>query len=422
MEILEEAMQKFESGKVDEGLNMLKYITKHSKDKTVLYQVAQTYSNYGFLQEALELARKLLKKYPDEEEFILLAADCLIELGDDLQAIEYLDSIKKSSGYYLTSLLMLADLYQLQGLEEVAENKLLEAYRLNQKEPIIWYALAEFYLNQGEYYKASLYYEKLLKDKEYSSDETINLHFAETLTMLGQFENALPYYEKGLKSENNLDGLFRYGYTAYKAEKYEKAIQILNKLQQLDPQYTTLYPILANAYVQTKQTEKAIEILKEGLTYDEFNSELYVLIGKLYIKAGKHTEAEKYLEKALTLNTPSLETVEAYLSILKEKEDYDGIIAFIQQLKDKYDDIDPVLDWELAKAYEQIENYDEAHKYYKACYPYLENDSQFLEQYGYFLMEEGDIEEAKKCFTKALEIDDQLFHLEELIEELENKL
>lgn len=317
---------------------------------------------------------------------------------------------------------MLADLYQLEGLEEVAENKLLEAYNLNQKEPIIWYALAEFYLSQGEYYKASLYYEKLLKDKEFSADETVNLHFAETLTMLGQFEQALPYYEKGLKSENNLDGLFRYGYTAYKAENYEKAIQILTKLHDLDPQYTTLYPILANAYVQTKQPEKALELLKEGLTYDEFNSELYVLIAKLYMQMKNFSEAETYIEKALTLNTPSLEAIETYISLLKEKEDYEEIIEFIQQLKEKHDDIDPILDWELAMAYEQIENFDEAHKYYKACYPYLENDSQFLERYGYFLMEEGYIEDAKNCFIKAIAIDDQLFHLEELIEELENKL
>lgn len=422
MEILEEAIQKLKSGNVDEGLNMLKYIAKNSKDKALLYEVAATYSNYGFLEEALDLARKLLKQHPDEEEFILLAADCFIELGDDLQAIEYLDAIKKSSGYYLTSLLMLADLYQMQGLEEVAENKLLEAYNLNKKEPIVWYALAEFYLSQGEYYKASLYYEKLLKDKEFSADETVNLHFAETLTMLGQFEQALPYYEKGLKSENNLDGLFRYGYTAYKAENYEKAIEILTKLHELDPQYTTLYPILANAYVQTKQMEKALEILKEGLAYDEFNSELYVFISKLYMQTGKHREAEEYLQKALALNTPSLEAIETYLTLLKEKDDCEGIIEFIQQLKDKHDDIDPVLDWELAKAHEQLENFDEAHKYYKACYPYLENDSQFLEQYGYFLMEEGYIEEAKTCFQKALNIDGQLFHLEELIEELENKL
>lgn len=422
MEVLAEAIQKFESGNVDDGLNMLKYITKHSKDKALLYEVAVTYSNYGFLEEALDLSRKLIKKYPNEEEFILLAAECLIELGDDLQAIEYLDKIKTSSDYYLTALLMLADLYQLEGLEEVAENKLLEAYNLNQKEPIIWYALAEFYLSQGEYYKASLYYEKLLKDKEFSADETVNLHFAETLTMLGQFEQALPYYEKGLKSENNLDGLFRYGYTAYKAENYEKAIQILTKLHDLDPQYTTLYPILANAYVQTKQPEKALELLKEGLTYDEFNSELYVLIAKLYMQMKNFSEAETYIEKALTLNTPSLEAIETYISLLKEKEDYEEIIEFIQQLKEKHDDIDPILDWELAMAYEQIENFDEAHKYYKACYPYLENDSQFLERYGYFLMEEGYIEDAKNCFIKAIAIDDQLFHLEELIEELENKL
>lgn len=422
MDILEEAIQKLESGYVEKGLNMLKNIRKNSKDKSLLFQAASTYANYGFLHEALEITEALLKDYPDDEELRLLAAECFIELGEDLQALEYLDSIKQSSDYYLTSLLLLADLYQSQGLEEVAEIKLLDAYNLNQKEPIIWYALAEFYLSQGEYYKASLYYEKLINDQEFAADETVNLHFAETLTMLGQFEKALPYYENGLKSDNDLDGLFRYGYTAYKAEHFEKAVQLLSKLQQLDPQYSTLYPVLANAYVQTNEPEKAIDILKEGLTYDEFNSDLYVLISKLYMQTGKKSEAESYIEKALTLNTPSLEAVETYLSLLKEQDDYDGIIEFIHQLKERHDDIDPVLDWELAKAYEQIENYEEAHKYYQACYPYLENDCVFLEEYGFFLLEEGKIEDAKQCFEKALKIDSQLFHLEELIEELENKL
>lgn len=422
MTALEEAIQKIEAGKTNEGLKALKQLKNNANDETVLFNIAQIYANYGFLHEALETAQALLDEYPEEGELILFSAECLIELGDDFQALELLHSIKQNSEYYLSALLLLADLYQVQGLEEVAESKLLEATNLNPTEPIIWYALAEFYLTQGNYYKASLYYEKLINDNSFIADETVYLHFAETLSMIGQFEKALPHFQKGLQSETDLDGLFRYGYTAYKAGQYDKTIEVLTKLQSLDPQYSTLYPLLANAYTETSNANKAIETLKQGLVHDEQNEELYFLLSKLLMKTGKKHDAEQYLKESFALNSPSIEATQLYIAYLKEEQRYDDIIDHIHELKDRHDDSDPMLDWELAEAYQQIEDFESANEYFKAAHPFLKDNSEFLERYGFFLLEEGMVENAKACFTKAVAIDENLFHLEELIEDLENRL
>ncbi len=419
---LDRAIQKIESGRTDEGIDELKRLQDESNDETLLYQIAQIYARYGFLEEAAATARKLLRLSPNDAEFILFCAECLIELGNDLEALELLQSIRPDSGHYLSSLLMLADLYQSQGLEEVAERKLIEAHDIQPEEPVIWYALAEFYRAQGNHYKASLFYEKLMNDIDFASDENVQLHFAESLSMLGEFEKALPYFQKGLQSEKDLDGLFRYGYTAYRAEEYDKAIDIFNELQTLDPYYSTLYPMLANAYEKLGNTKKAIETLEQGLIQDEQNEALYYKLSKLLLESGQKEKAEHYLKKSFALNSPTIEAAQLYLSHLKEEQRYDDMIAFIHELKERHDDHDPILDWELAEAYEKIEDFEKANEYFEASYPFLKDNSEFLERYGYFLLEEGQTEKAIASFSKAVSIDKNLFHLEELIADLENRL
>lgn len=417
------ALEKIESGSTDEGIAILQKLKKEANDETTLFQTAQAFFNYGFLDDALEIAEKLLERYPGDEELILFTAECWIDLGNDLKALELLHSIDETSEHHLSKLLLLADLYQTQGLEEVAESKLLEAQELNPTEPIIWYALAQFYLSQANYYKASLFFEKIMKDDNpFSTDPIVQLNFAETLSMLGHFEKALPYFQKGLQSDQDLDGLFRYGLTAYKANDFEKTIDAFTKLQKLDPQYSTLYPMLANAYVETNNIDKAIEILKEGLRHDEQNDELYFLLSQLHLKKGEKELTEQLLQKSFALNSPTIEEIQFYINFLKEEQRYEDIAEFILELKDRHDDQDPLLDWELAEAYENLEEFEKAGQYFAASYPYLKENSEFLERYGYFLMEEGETEKAIRCFSKAHAIDENLHHLEELITELENRL
>lgn len=374
------------------------------------------------MHEAEQTYSSLLEKYPGEGELLHLQAECFIELGEDLKALELLQSIDRSDTFYLNALLLLADLYQSQGLEEVAEQKLLEAYDVNSEEPVIWYALAEFYHHQGDAYRANIHYERILQNSNFIPDHSIYFHYAESLSLLGQFEKAIPYFEQGLKSEFNLDGLFRLGYTAYKAGNYEKAINTLKKLQVADPQYSTLYPLLASAYEYTGSHDLAISTLKSGLKEDEHNEELYYLLSKLLIQTGSMDEAEHYLLQSFKIIQPSLKSSQLYIDLLKEDSRFEDVISHILNVNQQYDEIDPVLDWELAAAYNEVENYSEAKALFEKSYPFLKDNSEFLEQYGHFLLQEGQIEKAKHCFKEAVKLDSHLFHLEELILDLENRL
>src|SRR5699024_11877433 len=90
--------------------------------------------------------------------------------------IELLTSISEDDPAYLQALLQLADLYQSEGLFEVAESKLLEAKNIQPDEPIIDFALGEFFFSTGEYQRAIIHYEKLpdhmteIRSEEHTSE------------------------------------------------------------------------------------------------------------------------------------------------------------------------------------------------------------------------------------------------------------
>ena len=64
------------------------------------------------------------------------------------------------------SLVLLADLYQMEGLYEVSEQKLLKAKELLPNEIVIDFALGELYAEQGKFTDAIRYYEKVLEKKK----------------------------------------------------------------------------------------------------------------------------------------------------------------------------------------------------------------------------------------------------------------
>ncbi|PWA12358.1 hypothetical protein DCC39_06025 [Pueribacillus theae] len=419
MDFIEKAIKKIEEGSISEGLGLLEQY-KTSDDENLLFETAKTYAHFGFLDKAEEITSQLLQRFPNDGELLVFSAECFIELGEDERAMERLDQVTQNDENYLSALLLLADLYQSQGLEEVAERKLMEAYDYEPSEPVIWYGLAEFYLNQGNPYKANVFYEKVLNESEFIPDHSIYLHYAESLSLIGEFEKALPLYEKGLESEINLDGLFRFGYTAFKAGEYKAAIQALEKLKSADKQYSTLYPLLAKAYEAVGATSEAKAVLEEGMLEDEHNEELYLELSQLALKSGDPSSAEQNLKKIFQLNPGSFRASQMFISLLKRDERYDEMINHILHLKE-IEETEPIFDWELAEAYEKNEEYEKAGKYYDASYPHFKNNSDFLEQYGRFLMEEGKTEEAKTCFVQAIKMDSSLTHLEELVWEMENR-
>src|SRR5699024_12546373 len=82
-----------------------------------------------------------------------------IEVNKDEEAMLLLNEINSDDDVYLQALVQLADLYQAQGLFEVAEQKLIAAKQIDPTEEIIDFALGEWFFSTGDYVKAITYYE-----------------------------------------------------------------------------------------------------------------------------------------------------------------------------------------------------------------------------------------------------------------------
>lgn len=407
VELYKTAMKMMDEGLVDEALEMLKKHQEQSSDDEK-YLISELYYERGFYDEAIKLLDQLLKKYPKEGQIITKLAEMYIELEEDEFAIQLLNEIPEDDPYYVASLIQLADLYQVQGLFEVSEQKLLTAKKLAPDEKVIDFALGELFFSIGDYGRAITYYEKLTSIIELNGISILE-RLAECHALLGHYEKALTFYRDLDSEDPNI--IFKYGFTAYQAKRYEIAIGEWEKLIEIDPHYHSVYYHLANAYKEENMFDKAYDTVQQGLKYDEFNKELYFLAGQLSLQLNKEDEAMKFLQKAIELDIDYQEAILLLVQIYSNKNEYGKIIDLITECK-RSGAADPLYDWELAKAYREEELYDKALAAYEEASNYLQHDSDFLKEYGYFLIEEGLTEEAINILQKYLEIvpnDEEVF-------------
>ena len=404
MNNVEKIIRLLENGQLKEAKKMVNKVKKRGSDEEQ-YLLAEELNQLGFPQEAKDLYQILLQKYPDEGDLIVLLAETLVDLNQEEEAILLLEKLDSSDPSYPRALLLLADLYQMQGLYEVSEHKLLIAKDLAGDEPVIDYALGELYLEQGRYREAIDSYQNLIDQNIYEMAGTqIRQRIAEALSAAGKFEEALPYYDEALDEKLEVNTLFGYGLTAYQAGYYHTAIEKFTELKALDPDYNSLYLYLARSYEHEEQLEQALQTIKEGISHNEFQKELFFLGGKVAIKLQKEDEAEQFFLQALKLDPGYLEAALTLNKLYMTQERYSEILEIIKQVQNEGED-DPQFLWDKAKALHGLEQYSEALKMYQNAYNYFKNNQDFLEEYGYFLLEEGKTQKAVEIFHKLLEKD-----------------
>ncbi len=205
------------------------------------FMLAEELFEFGFLTEAKSLVNSLLEIYPEEGELLVMLGEILVEAGDDEQAILELEKISEQDPSFGQSLLLLADLYQVQGLYEVCERKLLLAKQVLPEEVIIDFALGELFSEQGEVEKAIKSYEIVLMEHHEIAGVSIHQRIAELLSASGAFEEALGHYDKALDDKLEINTLFGYAFTALQAGYNQTAIEKFEELRGLDPEYHSLY-------------------------------------------------------------------------------------------------------------------------------------------------------------------------------------
>jgi thioredoxin-like negative regulator of GroEL len=161
MKRIEQIVQLVENGEVEEALSLIPKAKAEASDEEK-YMLAEQLFSWGIVDEARAIVEELSLRYPDEGDVLLFLAEIYTELDEEEKALEILADIHEEDPLFPRACLLAADLYQMQGLDEVSEQKLLKAYEKLPNEPIIQFALAELYFANGQYAKSISFYEKVL--------------------------------------------------------------------------------------------------------------------------------------------------------------------------------------------------------------------------------------------------------------------
>ncbi|AIK78103.1 MULTISPECIES: tetratricopeptide repeat protein [Streptococcus] len=375
-----------------------------------LLELADYLESIGFFPQAKQIYENLAPHYP--ESYISLA-QIASEDGQVEEAFAYLEEITSDSDWYVTALLVKADLYQMEGLPDVAREKLAEAKQLSD-EPLVTFGLAEIdfelgNLNQAIKEYASLDNRLIYEQTGVSTYQRIGVSYAS----LGKFEVAIEFLEKALEIEYDDAVAFELATILYDQKEYQKANLYFKQIDAISPEFEGYEYGYALSLHAEHQTEDALRLTQQGLSKNPFDTRLLLLASQLSYELHDEQKAEDYLLKAKD-NAEDLEEIALRLSNLYlEQERFDEVLKFEEQ------DIDNVLTkWNIARAYQALEQTTAALERYRLLLSDLKENPEFLEQYIYLLREMGDFEEAKHQAEYYLHLVPDDMEMQELYDSL----
>ena len=362
----------------------------------ILLELGSYLEGIGFYPQASQIYEKLSPKFPEVNISLasIASEDGLIE-----EAFAYLENISQESDWYVSALVLKADLYQMEGLTDVAREKLLEA-RNYSDDPLLIFGLAELDSELGNDLEAIKGYAQLDNRSIYqqtgiSTYQRIGLSYAR----LGKFESAIEFLEKAIELEYDDQVAFELASLYFDKEEYQKAVLYFKQLDTISPDFEGYEYGYSLALHKEHRTEEALKIAQQGLSKNPFETRLLLHASQLSYELHQPEQAETYLLQAQENAEDQEEILLRLGTLYQEQERYEDIIA----LK-TYEPENLLTKWMIAKSYQELEELEFAEEIYKELAPDLKDNPEFLEQYIYLLRELGKLEEAKDYIQSYLQI------------------
>ena len=376
----------------------------------LLYELATYLEGIGFYPQAKEIYLKIVEDFP---EVNLNLAAIASEDGQIEEAFAYLEEIQADSDWYVSALALKADLYQMEGLTDVAREKLLEALTYSE-DPLLILGLAELDSELENYQEAIQGYAQLDNRTIYeqtgiSTYQRIGFAYAQ----LGKFETATEFLEKALELEYDDLTAFELASLYFDQEEYQKAVLYFKQLDTISPDFEGYEYGYSQALHKEHQVQEALRIAKQGLEKNPFETRLLLAASQFSYELHDASGAENYL---LTAKEDAEDTEEILLrlaTIYLEQERYEDILDL------QSDEPENLLTkWMIARSYQEMDDLDTAYEHYQELAGDLKDNPEFLEHYIYLLRELGYFEEAKVNAQAYLKLVPDDVQMQELYERL----
>jgi len=267
------------------------------QDVKQIVNKALDYKNNGDYNQAEELLKKGLDKYPENNYLIVSFADLFYEQKNLDKAMELIDEILDKNPDYLRAL-------SLKG---------------------------KIYFTKREYKKAKKFYEKAYQNKE---NEYTAFQLIRVLNKLEEYKRALKISSKWLDKADDKSYFKKIAASIYEnLSKNKKALSLYKDYLAENPEDNFAYKEMIKLKLRDKETKKVVEKLKEILK-DEGNNKnphLHILLAEKLEDLKKDKEAVREYKKALELDPHNKLALKELGFSLYKAGDYKKALPYLKE-------------------------------------------------------------------------------------------
>lgn len=299
------------------------------------FNIAEVFRIQDKYAEAMLSYQTALKARPNWTSALTGMADCHIKMGELQKAIEIYKNItenetKEGSEKYLTKL---AELYELNGNENEAQNYYTEALKQNKDFPPALLHYSKMLKKQHKYFEA---YELLSPNWEKNTtDKDLLIAAADLSLLLEKYPEAqqiLQFFDN--KWSEDFDVLKTKGKFFAAQGETQKAELIFEDLLKAYPEKIDIRLEIAELYAYLNKLAQAAKQLLKYLEKKPEDIPVRLELGKVYSKMGSFSEAKAEYEKIIKTDAHNIEAITAAAELNKDSGNTAETVRLVNRIMD----------------------------------------------------------------------------------------
>ena len=354
----------FNQQKYSEALTLAKEVVKKDHNNTFAWKVMGSIS---FLikdyKNAILYLNQAITLDPNDASSYNSLGSTLKNIGQSKEAeAQYQKAITLDPDFaeaYNNLGILLKDTNRL----EEAEVQYKKVITLKPNFAEVYYSLGNLFKDTKRLKEAEAYYQKAIDLKPNYLEAYIDL--GNLLKDAKRLEEAEIQYKKVIDLKPDFAEIYyNLGNLLKQANRLEEAEAFYQKAIALKPDYIEAYSNLGNLLKQVNRLEEAELQYQKVIALKPDFAEVYYNLGNLLKQANRLEETEAYYQKAITLKHDYVEAHLGMSAILKYRSD----TPHLQQIQEVYNKVTNDTDryhlgYVLAKAYEDMKEYDQSFYY-----------------------------------------------------------